>query len=441
MTARSPNIKNITIMGLGQYGGGIGVTRYLAYKYPTAQLTITDLLSQEQLAHSLQSINSLIAQNRITLHLGEHRQLDFTTADLIIANPAVPKPWKNQFLLAAQESGIPITTEIRLLTEALHHNTLTIGITGSAGKSTTASMIHHILKNHNRISHLGGNLGGSLLNDLQDIHQQNTIILELSSAQLHWLGKSIGYPNAPGWSPHIALLTNINPNHLDWHETLDHYKTSKENIFRYQKDADIAIRAEKIDFTKYEKIIASTQLKIPGQHNKKNALLAAILCESAFKIELATALHSLHSFTGLPHRLQLILETDPPNSLRFYNDSKATTPEATLLALHAFPDPAKIHLIAGGYDKKIDLTKISMLAPTLAGLYTIGSTGRWIATAAHSQNAQYHQSLQNAVQSAVSAMKPGDILLLSPACASWDQFTNFEQRGHAFTQLVRRLVK
>ena len=441
MNARSTNIKNITIMGLGQYGGGVGVTRYLADEYQTAHLTITDLATQDQLADSLSQINDLITQNKINLRLGEHQLDDFTTADLVIANPAVPKPWKNQYLLAAQNAHVPITTEIRLLIEALPPRTTTIGVTGSAGKSTTSSMIHHILKNQKHPSHLGGNLGGSLLNNLQTIHEQDIFILELSSAQLHWLGESIGHQNAPGWSPNIALLTNISPNHLDWHETLDHYQKSKENIFRYQNKSDIAIRAEQIDLTKYEKIIASTQLKIPGNHNKQNALLAAILCESAFKINLTTAIESLRSFTGLPHRLQLILETDPPNHLRFYNDSKATTPEATLLAVRAFPDPGKIHLIAGGYDKKINLTKVSNLAPTLAGLYTIGSTGKRIAESAHSQNTHYHETLKKAVQSAIPAMKPGDILLLSPASASWDQFTNFEQRGHAFTQLVRRLVK
>ena len=434
------NIKNITIMGLGRYGGGIGVTRYLAAKYPNAHLTITDLLSQAQLADSIQSIEDLITGNRITLHLGEHLTEDFTSADLIIANPAVPKPWKNKYLLAAQESNIPITTEIRLLTEALPRNATTIGITGSAGKSTTASMIHHIMKGQNRTSHLGGNLGGSLLDTVHEIHEGAVIILELSSAQLYRLGKSIGYADAIGWSPDVAVLTNINPNHLDWHETLEHYRTSKENIFRYQGGSDIAIRSEEIDYSLYDNVFEFMQLKVPGEHNQRNAILAAVTCQSAFGIDVRSSIRCLQSFAGLPHRLQLILETAPPNHLRFYNDSKATTPEATLLAIRAFSDPSKIHLIAGGYDKKINLTIISQLGPTLAGLYTIGLTGNTLAQIANSPNAHYYETLENAVKAAVSAMKPGDILLLSPACASWDQFTNFEERGYTFEHIVKQLI-
>ena len=427
-------------MGLGRYGGGIGVTRYLAAKYPNAHLTITDLLSQAQLADSIQSIEDLITGNRITLHLGEHLTEDFTNADLIIANPAVPKPWKNKYLLAAQESNTPITTEIRLLTEALPRTVTTIGITGSAGKSTTASMIHHILKGQNITSHLGGNLGGSLLDTVHEIHEGAVIVLELSSAQLYWLGKSIGYADAIGWSPDVAVLTNITPNHLDWHETLEHYRNSKENIFRYQGRSDTAIRSEEIDYRLYDNVLAFMQLKVPGEHNQRNAILAALVCKRILDIDIPVSIRELQSFAGLPHRLQLVLETDEPSRLRFYNDSKATTPEATLLAVGSFDNPSKIHLIAGGYDKKIELSKISQLAPTLAGLYTIGATGSGIAEKAPAESARYCETLENAVKYSISAMQPGDLLLLSPACASWDQFVNFEERGRVFEQLVRRLV-
>jgi UDP-N-acetylmuramoylalanine--D-glutamate ligase len=160
------------------------------------------------------------------------------------------------------------------------------------------------------------------------------------------------------------------------------------------------------------------------------AVTQRVLKVAAEKIALTLA-----DFPGLPHRLQLVAERE---GLRFYNDSKSTTPEATALAVNAFDDPSRLHLIAGGYDKKIDLTAIANLARKIAGLYTIGATGAALAAAGAKAGgrSQYCATLEHAVQEALHRMRDGDILLLSPGCASWDQFTNFEERGEAFVRLV-----
>jgi UDP-N-acetylmuramoylalanine--D-glutamate ligase len=412
--------QRITVMGLGRFGGGAGVVRWL-----TAQgkkVLLTDLQSAAELREPLAQIADL----PIELRLGRHDERDFTTADLVIANPAVPRPWENRYLRAASAAGVPITTEIRLLVERLHRQRV-IGITGTAGKSTTAAMTHHILSRAGVQAHLGGNIGGSLLDSLDTIGRDDWIVLELSSYMLHWLGSGAGYPAAEGWSPGVAVLTNLEPNHLDWHGSFEHYEASKRNIFQFQRDGDSALTGEACDEP------AHVPLLIPGGHNQRNARMAITAALCAVDLSLDDAATLLADFRGLPHRLELVAERD---GMRFYNDSKSTTPQATALAVAAFDDSSRVHLIAGGYDKGLDLTPIAALAPQIAGLYTIGSTGDRLTRLASSRNATYCETLSNAIATAMKHMTPGDVLLLSPGCASWDQFTNYEQRGEAFKQCV-----
>jgi len=417
-------------MGLGRFGGGAGVTRWLASQ--GADVLLTDKLPAEQLAEPLESINDLVDRGIVKLRLGEHNVSDFTTVDLVIANPAVPKPWDDRFLRAAQAAGVPISTEIRLLTERLNRDRV-IGITGSAGKSTTTAMIHHLLVKSGVRAHLGGNIGGSLLNELDQIRNDDWIVLELSSAMLHWLGGGVsaGDADAHGWSPRVAVLTNISPNHIDWHGSFEHYRDSKHNIFVNQYPGDHQLRGEELASD-----VRPIPLKIPGRHNQHNARLAIETVHRTTGTSPQDLRAMLDDFGGLPHRLQLAVEHE---TNRFYNDSKSTTPEATLLAIEAFENPNAIHLIAGGYDKGSDLTSIAKLAPTLAGLYAVGKTGPTIAAAApnggHTENCG---TLDAAVERAMQRMKPREVLLLSPGCASWDQFINFEQRGDRFVELVKQ---
>ena len=188
----------ITVMGLGRFGGGSGVTRWLADQ---AWVLLTDCQTPENSKASLADLQDLIHQGRVVLRLGEHNVSDFTTADLVVANPAVPLPWNNRFLRSGKAGG-PITTEIGLLVERLNRRRV-IGVTGSRRKSTTAAMIHHVLQRSGRRAHLGGNIGGSLLNSLDEIHTDDWIVLELSSAMLHWLGQPAARP-APWAGRHTS---------------------------------------------------------------------------------------------------------------------------------------------------------------------------------------------------------------------------------------------
>jgi UDP-N-acetylmuramoylalanine--D-glutamate ligase len=424
----APAGKSVTVMGLGRFGGGAGVSRWLALQ--GADVLLTDKLPAEQLSEPLESINDLVSRGIVKLRLGEHNVSDFTTVDLVIANPAVPKPWEDRFLRAAHAAEIPITTEIRLLVERINRDRV-IGVTGSAGKSTTTAMIHHLLVKSGVRAHLGGNIGGSLLNDLDRINPDDWIVLELSSAMLHWLGPGTGHPDQEAWSPRIAVLTNISPNHLVWLGSFEHYRDSKHNIFSSQHPGDHQLRGEDVEHD-----ARPIPLKIPGRHNQLNARLAVETVHRTTGARPQELVAMLRDFAGLPHRLQLAFEN---GTNRFYNDSKSTTPEATLLAIEAFEDQRAIHLIAGGYDKGSDLTPIARLAAALAGLYVVGKTGPAIAAAAPRGGfVEDCETLEKAVNRAIGRLKPHDVLLLSPGCASWDQFINFEQRGEQFVKLVKQ---
>ena len=427
--------RRVVVMGLGRFGGGAGAARWLAGQ--GADVLVTDMATEDELGPGLGPIRDLVDRGSIELRLGEHNVSDFTTCDAVIANPAVPRPWDNRFLRAALAAGIPITTEIRLVVERIDRMR-TIGVTGTAGKSTTTAMIHHVLRGTGHPARLAGNIGGSLLDELDAVGPDEWIVLELSSAQLHWLDTGAGQADAPGWSPHIAVLTNIAPNHLDWHGTFEHYERSKQTIFRHQQPGDHQVTEELVHIRR------PLPLAIPGAHNQTNGFLALAAALKAAGVLPQDAAPALADFPGLPHRLQLVHES---NGRRFFDDSKSTTPHATLLAVRAFKRASTVHLITGGYDKQVDLAPIAAMRPRLAGLYTIGATGDAIAEMAEAAvdsslagagHLERCETLDRAVAAATARMADDDVLLLSPGCASWDQFTNYEERGERFTEFVRR---
>lgn len=437
-------------MGLGQFGGGLGVVRWLHGL--GARILITDLANEKKLGGSLDQIAAAIADGSVTLRLGSHEQSDFEQADLIIANAAIPQPWKNPFLDAARAAGVPITAEIRLAIERLGTMRV-IAITGSAGKSTTTAMTVRALIASGREARFGGNIGGSLLGSPPTSPREWTV-LELSSAQLWWLSQASGFQ---GWSPMIGILTNIAPNHVDWHGSVAHYIESKAQIRRDQTNDNIFISSFGIEGDAKALRCASESssgawwnnswhaavpaadaisLSIPGEHQRRNARLALAITLACAQMDgeparIDAACAALGVFPGLDHRLQSVGTID---GIRCFNDSKATTPEATRFATASFEDIGRIHLIAGGYDKGVDLSSIRDLAPRLAGLYAIGATEGALAP---TPPAMQCGTLAQAVECAFARAKSGDILLLSPACASWDQYTNFEERGKQFIDLVR----
>lgn len=457
---REETAESAVVMGLGRFGGGLGAVSYLLER--GMEVTVTDLQTEEQLHDSLLQLRDLRHASRIRLVLGTHEGVDFENADLVVANPAIPRPWENPFLKRAMAAGTRVCTEIQLLLERIDQSRL-IAVTGSAGKSTTCAMIHHLLEQSGRNSLLGGNLGGSLLGcDQQRIDEVDAVVLEISSFMLHWIGAT----RSP-FRPRVGVLTTLGINHTDWHGDLDHYVSSKSVLCRATTPGNLVLpvapgaidsripgsqdliegwharrEASWDEVGELEKLHDSIRLDVPGEHQVHNAMtalraVASLLADRAEdRRATAQALASdLATFTGLPHRLKVL---EGFYGIRVVDDSKSTTPEATLMAVAAMDDRSRTHLIAGGFDKGGDLSGIDALGDELAGLYAIGTTAGSLLSG---RNAVRCGDIESAVACAAGRMSRGDILLLSPGCASWDQFINYEERGRTFADAARSCLQ
>lgn len=452
--------RRVTVMGLGRFGGGVGATRWLARQ--GARVLVTDLAPPENLRDALDRLAGL----DVELRLGRHKEDDFRRADLVVVNPAVPE--SSGFLQAARDGGVPVTTEINLFVERCPARC--IGVSGSAGKSTVTAMIGHLLRHtlSDRRVWVGGNVGRSLLEELDRIGPDHLVVLELSSFQL-------ARTPAVGWSPHIAVLTNLAPNHLDWHGSFTAYAHAKLNILRFQNPArDVVILGDDPELHRqvqrvpggptrawtygldqqaaggipvagqgsvgeqpqWQRQWPELQLSVPGRHNRHNAA-AALLVAELLDVAPDAACAALASFPGLPHRLQRVVVRD---GVSYYDDSKATTPEAVLIALEALDGPLLV--ILGGYDKGIDLTVAAQAVARRASFAAcIGQTGNRLAAAirAAGGTAERCADLTAAVAACRRHASPGDTVLLSPGCASWDMFADYRQRGCVFARLAREL--
>jgi UDP-N-acetylmuramoylalanine--D-glutamate ligase len=447
--------KKVLVMGLGRFGGGVDVVRFV--KSAGAKVTVTDSAAEEKLGDSIDELKEF---SDIEFHLGSHQCSDFEQADIVIVNPAVTDD--NEFLKLAAEHNKIITSQVNIFFQLCP--ALIIGITGSNGKSTTAALAAHLLKaaiGKNYFKYrkvwLSGNIGNEpLLEVIDQIEKDDLVVLELSSFQTERLVQI-------NKAPVVALLTNLTPNHLDRHGTFENYCAAKENIFKLQKTDEnhpavsIFNAEDKISTEWYEKynkeagricIKFSTddineeikvKFPLPGRANLSN-LAGAIAVARYFGVDDESIKDCLPEFRLLPHRLELVAEI---NGVKWYNDSIATTPQSAIAALDAFTQPRII--IAGGYDKNISFDQLGeRIAQSAKAAILIGQTAKKIAAAiaAYSKSQakiRYADSLAKAVESARDLASSGDIVLLSPGCASYDMFDNFQHRGQRFTKFVRAL--
>jgi UDP-N-acetylmuramoylalanine--D-glutamate ligase len=444
--------RRVVVMGLGRFGGGVGVARWLAQQ--GAVVTITDQDPAENLESSLAQLEGL----HITFQLGGHDQKILDACDLLVVNPAVDKT-RSEFFQAAVARNVPLTTEINLFLQRCKARV--IGVTGSVGKSTTTAMIQlamaAALKDSGSTSacFLGGNIGRSLLGDLERIKPDDWVVLELSSFMLEdvpWIG----------FSPHIAVVTNLVGNHLDRHGTLANYAAAKQNILRFQTADDIAILNRddpvvcqwgrlargRMEFYTTDNV-PEIKLAVPGRHNQSNGRAAlAVLAAAGLGGWSSAALKALAEFPGLPHRLQLVHTGG--TGVRWFNDSKATTPEAAMTGLAAM-DQGRFICIVGGYDKHADMAMFCrQLAADAGGVIGIGATGEALVRGAIAAglprgHGVYTETLEAAMALADQWSHGDDprpvqfnAVLLSPACASYGQFANYEQRGDRFAALARQ---
>jgi UDP-N-acetylmuramoylalanine--D-glutamate ligase len=448
--------KHAVVVGIGI--SNMPLIRYLLSK--GAQVTACDRKSEADLGERAEELRRL----GVTLATGGEYLAPLADHDLIFLTPGIPKHLPQ--IQAARERGATFLSEIGLVME--HVKAPVIGITGSAGKTTTTTLVGRILEEAGRKVYVGGNIGRPLIEEVEQIPADAAVVLELSSFQLQLTGTR---------SPGISVVTNITPNHLDVHASMEEYIAAKQNIYRYQKPGDTVILnydnelvrgfaadapgrvvffsrledpgTETCAFLRDEELIwryngqefptlQVGELQLLGLHNQENALAAMAATYLA-----GAGMHAVRSvlttFTGVEHRIEPVRELD---GAKWYNDSKATSPAESVACLSTLEAP--LVLIAGGSDKGIPFDPMApLVAQKVKALILTGPTGPKIEEAArragYDRTLRYAKDMAEAVQIAWQEAAPGDNVVLSPACASFDAYRNFEERGRHFKGLVNAL--
>ena len=423
-----------------------------------AEVTVRDRVPRERAAEQVQELESLGAR----MILGEeylqdlHEDVIFRTPGL---SPNTPE------LVNAVRRGIELSSEMELFFQTCPSRL--IGVTGSDGKTTTTTIIAEFLKEAGRNVYVGGNIGKPLLPDVADMVEEDFAVLELSSFQLMTMEQS----------PHIAVMTNLSPNHLDYHRSMGEYIAAKENIFLHQGEEDRAIfnydnqltrdlaekaggavtffsRRERLEEGVYlrdgaiwltnaqgsREVLPTRDIRLPGVHNIENYMAAIAAVDGLVPDKCVRAVAA--RFQGVEHRIELVRELD---GVKYYNDSIGTSPSRTVACLESFPEP--VILIAGGYDKGIPFHALALeIRERVKTLVLTGDTARAIRQAVEEAEGGrgcpeiiQTEDLAGAVEAARRAAGPGDVVVLSPACAAFDRFKNFMERGRAFKELVRSL--
>lgn len=444
---------------------GIGISNTPLIKY-LAQLgvdiTAFDKADKEHLRDTIESV----AVPSVKYNLGKDYLSGLKGFDVIFKTPKVR--FDIPELVSERQRGAVVTSEMEVFMELCPSEIF--AVTGSDGKTTTTTLIYNILREEGYKCWLGGNIGTPLLDRIDEIKESDKVVLELSSFQLHTMKKS----------PDIAVVTNLAPNHLDVHKSMEEYVDAKKNIFRYQDIKDKLVlnydnditrsfaeeargrvvffsRAGQIDSGavlengnliykssgKSVGIVSADEIIIPGEHNVENYLTAIAAVIEHVKPETIRCVAS--TFKGVEHRIELAREL---KGIRFYNDSIGTSPSRTMAGLKSFKD--KVILVAGGYDKNIPYDEMGeIISERVKCLVLTGATGPKIKDALLKEVEKSGKgedipvimcsSLEEAVLTSYDHAVSGDVVLFSPASASFDMFKNFEERGNKFKEIVNSL--
>jgi len=424
----------VTIMGLGLHGGGLSSAKFFSDK--GALVTVTDLRDEATLAPSLEA---LVGRN-IRFVLGRHEIDDFRDADIVIKNPAVKR--RSPFLAAAGHIETDISVFLRYSKSPI------VAVTGSKGKSSTASAIHHGFIESGIDAFLGGNITVSPLDFLGETAPDKPVVLELSSWQLADM-RGMGV-----LKPKVAVITAIMPDHMNYYSSMEEYVADKRLIYADQDGSDFTIcdldspwglsfasetKGQVLFYSEKElDRFLPAELLVPGGHMRKN-LMAAGLALGAMGLEAESVKKALSSFPGVEHRLEFFAES---RNVRWYNDSAATIPQAVDVALSSFTCP--VVLITGGTDKNIDFEPVKPIYAKAAALVLLKGTGTdKLLPLLSDQGLQWfgpYDNLTEAVGVADRLAQPGSAVLLSPGCASFGMFLHEFDRGKKFKEAVRALL-
>ena len=444
--------KRVLVVGLARTG--VATAIFCAAR--SANVTATDTRSENEIGEAIVPLRA----SGVKLELGGHRENTFLEQDLIVPSPGVPAD--APLLQAARAKGVTIWSEVELADRFLSGRL--IGITGSNGKTTTTSLIEHILRNAGYSTILAGNIGTPLISRVEQTGGNTITVAELSSFQLELIET---------FRPNISLFLNLTADHLDRHHTFEAYGRAKARIFENQTEADSAVlnaddpattplapakplvywfsrkqRVAQGDFVREnhivfrhdgeeEEVLNLQDIPLAGAHNVEN-VLAAVVATRLAGAHAAAIAKGVRSFAGVEHRLEFVAEI---GGVRYYNDSKATNVDATLKALDAFP--GRILILLGGKDKGSDYTLLQRPLREKAILaLLIGAAAEKIEKQITGSVAiERAGTIERAVEIASHAARPGDVVLLAPACASFDQFQNYEHRGSVFKELVHQLER
>jgi UDP-N-acetylmuramoylalanine--D-glutamate ligase len=444
--------KRVLVVGLGRSG----VASALFMQGRGAKVTVSDSKPEDQLGGEI----PMLLDHGIAVETGGHGERTFRGQDLIVVSPGVPVD--SPPLVQARATGAPVIGEIELAFRFLPKNI--VAITGSNGKTTTTTLTGEILAAGGLPTLVGGNIGTPAISLVEQANADTVVVLEVSSFQLE---------TVLNFRPRIAVVLNITPDHLDRHRTFETYTDAKARIFENQQPDDFTIvnaddatsaglarrsRAQVFQFSRKQEVKQGTcvrdgrivfrdsigqheimlisEIPLKGSHNVEN-VLAAVCVGALMGCPPERIGKAVREFKAVEHRLEFVAAIA---GVEYFNDSKATNVDATIKALESFP--ANVHLILGGKDKDSDYSKLNdLLRERVKRVYTIGAAAEKIESQVKEVEVEHSETLETALRRAAAVAVPGDVVLLAPACASFDQFQNYEHRGRVFKDLVKALAE